>query len=162
MRIAYIYIIGLLSPLSAFAQNNGTSIQGNINMPSLIQLDVNYPENLNIGFDNLEEFAKGKVYPNCINLAVKSNCPWVITVRSGNNDFATAAKTSTTVPSSIISVKPSNSNEYVSVSTTPKPLLVSDNDNVINNYHLDLKMGTPWNAEGGKYDLNFVFSISAQ
>jgi hypothetical protein len=160
MIVRYINIAILaLMPLAGFSQN--TSVQGSVSMPSLIDLEVSYPNNLQIGFDNLEEFAHGKEYHNCINLSVKSNCPWVVSVKSGNNEFK-SSNTQASVPSNIISVKPSGTPNYIPLSNMPVPLLVSDNDNVVNQYTLDLKMDTPWKAEGGQYGLNLIFSISPQ
>ncbi len=159
-RYTYIILLSLLLPLSSYSQN--ATVQGNVSMPSLIDLEVTYPNNMQIGFEDLEEFAHGKEYRNCINLSVKSNCPWVVSVKSGNNAFKSTSNVRTSVSSDIISLKPSGSSAYIPLTNTPTPLLFSDNDDVVNNYTLDLKMDTPWNAEGGQYGLNMIFSISAQ
>lgn len=162
MKRIFIFIASIGFPLFANAQSN-VSVNGSINMPPLLQLDVNYPDNLNLEFDDLEEFAKGKVYHSCINLSVRSNSPWVVTVKSGNNNFLPLSSgNASNVPASILALKPSNRAEFVPVTNVPVPLLYSENDNVENQYTLDLQMNTPWNAEGGQYGLNFVFSISPQ
>jgi len=85
-----------------------------------------------------------------------------VSVKSGNNAFKSTSNVRTSVSSNIISLKPSGTNSYIPLTNSPTPLLFSDNDDVVNNYTLDLKMDTPWNAEGGQYGLNLIFSISAQ
>ncbi|MBS1781406.1 MAG: hypothetical protein JST70_18920 [Bacteroidetes bacterium] len=159
-RYTYIILLSLLLPLIGYSQN--ATVQGNVSMPSLIDLEVTYPNNLQIGFDNLEEFAHGKEYRNCINLSVKSNCPWVVSVKSRDNMFSAQSSGKSIISPDIISLKESRSVAYTPVSNVLTPLIISNNDDVINQYTLDLKMATPWNAEGGQYGLNLIFSISAQ
>lgn len=160
-KIYYTLFLAFGLPLCAVAQSRA-SVNGSVNMSPLLQLDVSYPNNLQLEFDDLTEFSKGKVYQSCINLSIKSNAPWVVSVRSGTQSFSAPANSGSAIPSNLLSLKPSHKTEFIPVTNVPTPLLYSENDNVENQYTLDLKMSTPWNAMGGQYGLNFIFSISPQ
>jgi len=154
----------ILFPVCAFGQAAGnstiSSISGAIQMPSLIDLSVSSPADERIVINNFEDFTNGKIFPSFFKLKVKSNCPWNISVMS-NSSHLSSAQPIGKFPVELLSLRPETSNNFVSVSSKPKPFMQNSNDHIENSYNVDLKVDSPFNYYGGEYDFNVIFIITA-
>lgn len=157
-------LITILLPIYAFGQTSGnfatSSISGTIEIPSLVDLSVSSPANDRIVINTFEDFANGKTFPSFFKIRVKSNRPWNISVMS-NSSHLFSVQTNGRVPVELISLRPETNNDFVNISSIPKPFMHSTNNNIDNTYNVDLKIGSPLNCYGGEYDFNVIFIITA-
>ena len=148
---------------TGIAQVKTAHLDGSIHIPTLVDLDVDFAVNdFNLRFDEWEQMDNGRVYQNAIHVYVKSNAPWIVKVKSRDPYYnSLSVQGSTNIPSQLISIRPSGSPDFLPLTTAQQTILASTNNNIENHYYLDLKMDTNWISNGGNYNLNVAFSLSA-
>ncbi len=157
-------IIALFIPIATFGQRVDrqaaiTGVNGNISMPALMSLDIIPLANQSLSIQTFPEISDGKVYRAYVKLKVKSNSPWVITVRADNRYLSSGKSIAGELPAGTFYLKQSGSSNYVLVSNSAQPLIYSNNDLIENEYYIDLKVGPSFDYRGGQYDFNLVFTI---
>ena len=66
------------------------------------------------------------------------------------------------VPPGFLSIRRSDSREFISLSKAEKPLLQSENDRIVNAYSFDLLINPSWQVAGGIYNCAVVFTLTSQ
>lgn len=161
--IFFTLIMSVLSLYSHAQMTRTSSVSGTITVPCLSEIDVDFAVNdFALRFDTWEQMVDGRVYPNALHVYIKSNQPWVVKVKSKDAfQQPVTPNGSPDVSANLISIKKPEDSQFVPLTTAPQTILVSTNNNIENHYYLDLKMDTNWNSNGGTYNLNVNFSLSA-
>jgi len=167
MRKAILFTL-LLFPSQIFAQSSPKSypayemVQGNIQMPSLLKLQVQSAGAPQFVFSQFDDFSKPKEMLNFFQLKVKATQPWIVTCQAIDEYMTPATAGSANLPSSLISLKKSTDNNYVPLSTTPQSLAQSLSNSVTTDLTLDIKMNPPMNYRGDQYYFGIIFSLTQQ
>lgn len=163
-------ILLLFISLSSYAQSgnpqNGATasmvtVSGYIEIPSLLSLNILPNTQQQMVFSSIDDYTYGKVLSSIANINVKSSCPWVISIMTSET-FAHSSSSNEDVPVSIFSLKESSSNNFVVLANAPQTILVSENNNIENNYAIDLKVKPEFGSRAGDYSTNVIFTLSKQ
>lgn len=154
----------LLLPFISSAQNYPSSgmqsLQGKIIVPDLMNMHVMSTHNQAIRIKNMQEVAYGKYIRNYMKIKVKSNRPWIISVMSNNKYLTSTSGASELVPVDIFSLQPEGIDQEVILTNTPQVLIQSNNNALENNYFINLKVGPTFNYNGGRYYVDFIFTLT--
>lgn len=157
-----------LFPSQIFAQTSPKSypayemVQGNIQMPSLLRLQVQSPGSPQFVFSELDDFSKPKEMLNFFQMKVKSTQPWIVTCQALDEFMTPTGVGSANLPSNLISLKKSTDNNYIPLSTNPQVLAQSLSNSVATDLSLDIKMNPPLNYRGDQYYFGIIFSLTQQ
>lgn len=161
------FILLLFLSISGWAQSGGNphnsmvTVNGYIEIPSLLSLNIVENNHQQLVFSSIDDYSYGKVLSNIANLNVKSSCPWVISIMTSES-YAHSSSSNEDVPVSIFSLKESNSNNFVVLDNSPQTILVSSNNNIENNYGIDLRVKPEFGSSAGEYSTNVIFTLSKQ
>lgn len=164
----YVLIIAFFVPFAADAQRNSIharsqSVNGVIQMPILMNIEVANITAQEVSLVNFEEFALGKIYNNYFNVNVKANKPWIVLVMAENRFFyPSSVNGSLDMPVNLLHIKNSNDNRFINVTNAPQTLFRSTNNNISNHYNVDLKIDAPFNYRSSNYWTNLVFTVTSQ
>lgn len=160
------FILLLFLSISSWAQNANphsgmVTVNGSIDVPALLSLNIVSNNQQQLVFSSIDDYSYGKVLSNIANLNVKSSCPWVISIMT-NESYAHSSSSNEDVPVSIFSLKESNSNNFVVLDNSPQTILVNSNNNIENNYSIDLRVKPEFGSRAGDYSTNVIFTLSKQ
>lgn len=161
------FILLLFVSISSWAQGGGSphngivTVNGYIDVPALLSLNIVANNNQQMVFSSIDDYSYGKVLSNIANVNVKSSCPWVISIMTSEN-YAHSSSSSEDVPVSIFSLKESNSNNFIVLDNSPQTILVNSNNNIENNYSIDLRVKPEFGSRAGDYSTNVIFTLSKQ
>lgn len=162
-----LFIIAIFCTLKGYSQpelvtSASQSAAGSIVFPALQSLKVELLNNEPIHFSDPTDYTNGKVVPNFCRITVISNVPWVVMVKPASNDlFPSQQSSPENIPASIFEFK-SKTGSFLKLSNNERPILISNNNKVLNVYDLDLRANPSWNYGGGTYNLNVVFTLTPQ
>jgi hypothetical protein len=168
MKKSIICIWFIVTSVNSFCQQiiasnpDNLRVTGNISIPALQSLKVNNKTGTSLEFSVPADFTNGKEILSFFNIEVKSNVPWVLTARAGNDNFNTLSAGAPNVPVSILSIKGSDENLYLPLSSSDVNIKVNSNDLLTNRFTVDLKINPSWNYPGGLYDVNIIFTLTPQ
>lgn len=173
MKSKYLILIALVvfsCPVTGRAQSSDDTPQhaeatGYIGIPSIQSLTVTKRGNTFLSFDEVIDYENGKVCESCFNANVKSNVPWMISVRSADKFLTTSGAIGQASTSSIFSIRGNNSASFSPVSYSPVILAsgnatTSEKEGV--NIPVSIKALPGFNQNSGVYQLDLIFEITAQ
>ena len=165
MRIIFTFL--LLIPMFARAQGpqeppSFEYANGSLEIPSLLSIILSQPGTQQLQLNKWSDFTSGKEYPGVCNVTIMSNVPWMMSVRAESPYFTPlSADAGDHVPVSLVEVK-TDPGTYKTLSTNPEMLIQSTNNNIVNQYTVDMRLKRPFGLEGGQYTTDLRFIISAQ
>jgi hypothetical protein len=152
----------------AFTQGNAVAsasefTSGSVFFPALQSIKVEPLYNEPIHFSQPSEYSQGKVVSGFCRITVISNVPWTVSVQSSSAYLYSSQDSSPdNVPAGIFELRGGINGQFVPLSKTDIPLLVSHNNKTLNIYDLDLKANPSWNYGGGTYNMNIIFTLTPQ
>lgn len=139
------------------------AVPGSISMPPMIEINIADLNTQGFHFGGVSEYSAAKFIPGCYNLSIAANAPWLVTVRTSSPYFEKLSpQGADDIPVSLIGIKKSTSGTFTQLSSLPQTLVQSENNNIHNNYLLDVSMAPPMNYEGGHYSVHILFYATLQ
>ena len=156
--LVFIFLI----PFGVYGQSYMKATTGIVNIYPLIELNITSLMSDLVNFSSPLDYNQDKIVNAQYDVSIKSNQPWVVTVRSNAHVFTASGGGSADVPVSYVGLRKHNTLPFIQLTTSPQMLLTNENINVVNNYLLDLKVSPPWDYHGGTFTTTLLFTASHQ
>lgn len=113
-----------------------------------------------------DDFASGITMGSYLNVVVKSNVAWTLSVQAQNAYFSAMSEGgSTNMPASVLSIKPSSSSNYFNLSTSSQTLKSGGKGSSTapgNAFSIDVKFSPGFSYKGGIYTIGLMYTLSQQ
>lgn len=117
-------------------------------------------------FNTFEDYQNGIEVSGYLNIAVKSNVSWTLSVMAQNAVFAPmTANGSTDMPASVLGIKTNSMSSYLPSGTTAQTLKTGnkgDHNAPGNSFQVDLRYNPGFSYKGGIYTLGLVYTLTQQ
>lgn len=158
-------ILTLILSATAGAQSFQASVSGSATVYAIQSLTLT-GGSIIPNFTSFEHYLNGVEVKGYLNIGVKSNKAWTLSVKAQNAHFSPmSAGGSTNMPSSVLSVKPSTSSDYKTISTTSQTIKTGnkgDTNASGNAFQLDIRYNPGFSYKGGIYTLGLIYTLSQQ
>ena len=166
MRLVFSIVLLVLATFSAKAQYSFSgSTSGNINVSSIQSLTLSGGTTVPT-LSTTDDFASGVTMAGYLNVVVKSNVSWTLSVQSQNSYFTAMSQGgSTNMPASVLSIKPSSSSNYFNLSTSSQTLKSGSKGSSTtpgNSFSVDVKFSPGFSYKGGIYTIGLMYTLSQQ
>ncbi len=158
--IAFCLIASLTNGQVAGSGSGNQAVSGEIVIPALQSVKVEMINTAPIKFETPDDINSQRIINGFCRITVISTVPWVVNVASGS-DFLDAGNGANfrKVPAEMISIR-NAAGSFIPLSTSPIPVLKSENDLIKNVFIIDLRISPSVKYEGGKYNANILFTIT--
>jgi hypothetical protein len=166
LRLAFFILISVLATFSVRAQYSFSgSTSGNINIASIQSLTLSGGTTVPT-LSTTDDFASGITMGSYLNVVVKSNVAWTLSVQAQNAYFSAMSQGgSTNMPASVLSIKPSSSSNYFNLSTSSQTLKSGGKGSSTapgNAFSIDVKFSPGFSYKGGIYTIGLMYTLSQQ
>ncbi len=144
----------IISCYSSLAQ---TSASGQIDIPRMHSITPLVLDEKPIDFSSISDYKNGVIISEYCKILVKSNYAWKLNAR-----FSKESAGNTAASKNLVSVRVSGSKDFIPLSTTPTTIQVSNNDNISNEYYIDLKIDPKLGVNANLLLLNIDYTLAAQ
>lgn len=134
-----------------------TSASGQIDIPRMHSITPLVLEEKPIDFSSISDYKNGVIIPQYCKVLVKSNYAWKLNAR-----YSKESAGSTAITNNLVSVRISGTKDFVPLSSTPTTIQVSNNDNISNEYYIDLKIDPKLGVNANLLLLNIDYTLAAQ
>ncbi len=111
-------------------------------------------------FATPDNFNAGVNSDNATLLKVRSNKSWKVTVATATDTF-TSSNSNESIPASILKVKLSNAESYLTLSSTPQNLNSGNRGNSNNNtFNVSYRAEPGFNYAGGNYQITLIYTAT--
>ncbi|MBS1781749.1 MAG: hypothetical protein JSS78_01655 [Bacteroidetes bacterium] len=117
-------------------------------------------------FNSLEDYINGVVANNYVSVGVRSNVSWTLSVQAESAFFTPSSQSgSTNMPCSVLSVKQSESNNYIPLSTNSQTIKTGNKgglSKVGNSFGIDIRYNPGFMYKGDIYNLGLIYTLTQQ
>ncbi|MBE7173524.1 MAG: hypothetical protein INR73_23330 [Williamsia sp.] len=153
-------VIGL-SAFVAHAQTSSSVSQTvTLTLVNAINISITSATGTNFTFDDVSKYQNGLTNLNAATVQIKSNRPWIATVKTATANFAGPAN-SPAMPASVLGIRQSGTNSaFGYLSTTG--FTYGTGDRGTSSYSVDYNAVPGFNYDAGTYTISVVFTATQQ
>lgn len=162
----YTFIFLLFNSLNSISQSTiSQPVMAQVNINSFMSLKVSKTSDLDFKFNSTDQLESGIVKNSVLQVRIKSNKNWQLSVSSLTPNMLSAGPDSyTIIPAEIFSIKKSNLSTFIPVRQNPTSITNGQRgtDTGNNNFLLDLRAKPGLENGSGFYSVVLIFTISPQ
>lgn len=151
----------LFSNLS-FGQNTTKTQTVVLTINNILELDFdNTTQNLGFSFVTAEDFESGKINLNAAGLKVRSNKPWIVSVKANTENFTTTGTGDTDVAASKLAIRKNGATVNIPLTTAEQTLATGQKGGFgLNTFTIDY-LANPGYISPATYNLAVTFTVTA-
>ena len=149
------------SAFIAHAQSASTASQTvSLNLANAINISITSATGTNFVFDDVNKYQNGLTNLNAATVQIKSNRPWIATVKTATANFSGPAN-APVMPASVLGIRQSGTNSaFGYLSTTG--FTYGTGDRGISAYSVDYNAAPGFGYDAGTYSISVVFTATQQ
>lgn len=148
----------ILSAFIASAQSSSVSQTVTLNLINAINVSITSATGTNFTFDDVNKYQNGLTNLNATTVQVKSNRPYIATVKTATANFSGPAN-APVMPASVLGIRESGTNTgFGYLSTTG--FTYGAGDRGVNSYSVDYNAVPGFEYNAGTYTISVVFTAT--
>ena len=151
----------VLSVFVAHAQSSSSVSQTvTLNLVNVINVSITSSTGTSFVFDDVNKYQNGLTNLNAATVQVKSNRPWIATVKTATANFSGPAN-APVMPASVLGIRESGTNTGFGYLSTAG-FTYGTGDRGVNSYSVDYNAVPGFGYDAGTYTISVVFTATQQ
>ena len=160
LTILLVFVVGFAKAQSPTTTANVTA---RLILNEVYNIEIAEGEDIQFAFNTKEDYDNGIELKEASKLTLAANSSWQVSMDTNGKEYFNASQEENngTLPVSALAIKPSASNNYVSLSTESQVLFQSNTRGNNQELSLDYKASPAWDTPRDAYVIEIRYTIAA-